>query len=67
MGYSLGDPLGRWEYFLFATLAFSTVLPGFAGTQAWILSFDWPGDKFNRFLAPFLLTPKNNLSYHAAR
>lgn len=46
----VGGILGPWDYFLHATLAFSTVLPAFTATRAWILSFDWPARKFSAFL-----------------
>jgi hypothetical protein len=47
--YYVGGTLGPWDYFFHATLAFSTVLPAFTATRAWILSFDWPTRKFSRF------------------
>lgn len=30
-----------WEYFLYATIPFSTVLPAVLGTRDWVLSFQW--------------------------
>ncbi|MEW6667810.1 MAG: hypothetical protein AB1512_21585 [Thermodesulfobacteriota bacterium] len=47
--YYVGDILGPWDYLLHATLAFSTVLPAFTATRAWILSFDWPERRFSAF------------------
>jgi hypothetical protein len=56
--YYVGGVMGPWDYFLHATLAFSTVLPAFTATRAWILSFDWPTGKFSRFLAICPSRPK---------
>ena len=35
--YYVGPVLGSWEYFWYATLSFSTVLPAVLGTREWIL------------------------------
>jgi hypothetical protein len=37
------------EYFLFATLSFSTVLPAIATTRAWLSSFSWWSGAFQHF------------------
>jgi hypothetical protein len=49
--YYVGPPMGPQEYFWYATLAFSTVLPAFTATRAWVLSFPWPRkfQDFSRF------------------
>lgn len=57
--YYVGGIFGPWEYFWYATLAFSTVLPAFSATRAWILSFDWPARRFSRFLPMNPSTPKS--------
>jgi len=54
----VGGHFGPWEYFWYATLAFSTVLPAFTATRAWILSFSWPGSEFGRFLPIHPSQPK---------
>jgi hypothetical protein len=46
--YYVGPPMSPREYFWYATLAFSTVLPAFTATREWVLSFSWPG-KFKDF------------------
>jgi hypothetical protein len=46
--YYVGPPMSPQEYFWYATLAFSTVLPAFTATREWILSFSWP-HKFRDF------------------
>lgn len=46
--YYVGPPMTPREYFWYATLAFSTVLPAFTATRAWVLSFSWP-KKFRDF------------------
>ena len=47
--YYVGTELGAWEYFWYATLPFSTVLPAVLGTRDWLLSFSWPGSRFGDF------------------
>lgn len=46
------------EYFSFASLSFSTVLPAFTATREWILSFSWPHEKFSRFLPISVRQPR---------
>jgi len=48
--YYVGGQFGPWEYFWYATLPFSTVLPAVMGTQEWLLSFSWPGRKFQNYI-----------------
>lgn len=55
--YSGGD-IGPFEYFLYATLSFSTVLPAFIGTREWLLGFSWPERKFKDFLPLGFFRPK---------
>jgi hypothetical protein len=47
--YYVGSSFDAWEYFWYATLPFSTVLPAVVGTRQWILSFSWPERKFRNF------------------
>ena len=53
--YYVGGHFGPWEYFLYATLPFSTVLPAVMGTREWIQSFQWPSKRFHCFL-PFRIS-----------
>ncbi len=39
--YYVGPIFSPWEYFWYATLPFSTVLPAVLGTRNWLLSFSW--------------------------
>jgi hypothetical protein len=55
--YYVGPPLSPTEYFWFATLAFSTVLPAFTATRAWVLSFSWP-KRFHDFFRICASRPK---------
>lgn len=45
-----GKEFGPLEYFFYATLAFSTVLPAFASTREWLLSFPRFLKRFGTFL-----------------
>jgi hypothetical protein len=56
--YYVGGQFGPWEYFWYATLPFSTVLPAVMGTQEWLLSFSWPGRRFQNVLSIKLHRPK---------
>lgn len=47
--YYVGPPMSPSEYFWYATLAFSTVLPAFTATREWVLTFSRPG-RFHRFV-----------------
>ena len=38
-----------WEYFWYATLPLSTVLPAVMGTRDWLLSCLWPEGKWNYY------------------
>jgi hypothetical protein len=46
------------EYFLFATLSFSTVLPAITTTRAWLLSFSWWNGAFQRFFPVQVSSPR---------
>ena len=48
--YYVGADFGPWEYFWYATLPFSTVLPAVMGTREWLLGFSWPLERFGKFL-----------------
>lgn len=39
--YYVGVEFGPWEYFWYATLPFSTVLPAVLSTREWLLSHSW--------------------------
>jgi hypothetical protein len=39
--YYLGKQFGPWEYFWYATLPFSTVLPAVLSVQEWMAGFGW--------------------------
>jgi len=49
--YYVGGQFGPWEYFWYATLPFSTVLPAVMGTQEWLLSFSWPQRRLRDFFS----------------
>ncbi|MBN2124894.1 MAG: hypothetical protein JW821_11415 [Deltaproteobacteria bacterium] len=49
-----GTHFSAWEYFWYATLPFSTVLPAVIGTRELLLSFSWPRKRFGDF---FILRP----------
>jgi hypothetical protein len=46
-----GTHFSAWEYFWYATLPFSTVLPAVMGTRELLLSFSWPQKGFSDFRA----------------
>jgi len=56
--YYVGGQFTPWEYFWYATLAFSTVLPAFSATREFLLSFDWPVAKFQGFQLITLAHPR---------
>ncbi|MBN1106781.1 MAG: hypothetical protein JXL84_25485 [Deltaproteobacteria bacterium] len=56
--YYVGGTFEPREYFWYATLAFSTVLPAFTATREWILSFPWFTGKFSDFLTLAPSRPK---------
>jgi hypothetical protein len=53
--YYVGSRFSPWEYFWYATLPFSTVLPAVLGTREWLLGFSWTEKKYNHFF-PFKVT-----------
>ena len=48
--YYVGVRFSSWEYFWYATLSFSTVLPAVLGTREWILGSYWLEDGFGSLL-----------------
>lgn len=48
--YYIGPNFAPWEYFLYATPPFATVLPAVMGTQEWLRSYRWPQQIFGSFL-----------------
>jgi hypothetical protein len=46
------------EYFAFATLSFSTVLPAMASTREWLLSFSWWWRTYEHFLPVRISSPR---------
>lgn len=53
-----GAEFGPAEYFLFATLSFSTVLPAITGTREWILSYPWWSRAYQRFCPVRIFFPR---------
>ena len=56
--YYVGKVFGPVEYFIYATLPFSTVLPAVTGTREWLLGFSWPDRKFRSFLPIHISRPR---------
>jgi hypothetical protein len=54
----VGPLFGPWEYFWYATLPFSTVLPAIMGTRDWLLSFSWTQQNFQMFFPIHLSRPR---------
>lgn len=48
--YYTGVNFSPWEYFWYATLSFSTVLPAVLGTREWIAGSSWVEQGFKDFL-----------------
>jgi len=46
------------EYFLFATLSFSTVLPAITGTREWLLSYSWWSRAYQHFFPVWISSPR---------
>jgi hypothetical protein len=46
------------EYFLFATLSFSTVLPAITATKEWLLSFSWWNRAYEHFFPVHICHPR---------
>jgi len=53
-----GSDFGPAEYFLFATLSFSTVLPAITGTREWLLSCSWWRAAYEHFLPIRISSPR---------
>ncbi|MBW1800884.1 MAG: hypothetical protein JRJ85_09145 [Deltaproteobacteria bacterium] len=60
--YYVGKQFGALEYFLFATLPFSTVLPAVTATREWLYSFSWPHRSFQHFF-PIRWSHPNRLAW----
>ncbi|MBW1960940.1 MAG: hypothetical protein JRJ04_05750 [Deltaproteobacteria bacterium] len=45
--YYVGPTFGAWEYFWYATLPFSTVLPAVLSVQYWMSEFGWIKSRFH--------------------
>ncbi|MFH1349949.1 MAG: hypothetical protein ABII26_03340 [Pseudomonadota bacterium] len=56
--YYGGDQLAAMEYFWYATLPFSTVLPSVLSTREWLSGFSWPTSKFKDSLPIHLPNPR---------
>ncbi|MEE9612334.1 MAG: hypothetical protein V3W19_13855 [Desulfatiglandales bacterium] len=56
--YYVGAHFDPLEYFLYATLPFSAVLPAVMGTREWVLGFSWPEKKFKNFLPMTVSHPR---------
>ena len=53
-----GVEFGPGEYFLYATLSFSTVLPAITGTREWLLSFSWWNRTYEHFFPVRISSPR---------
>lgn len=53
-----GVDFGAAEYALFATLSFSTVLPAFAATREWFLSYSWWSSAYQHFYPVRVSSPR---------
>lgn len=53
-----GVQFGAWEYFWYATLPFSTVLPAVLGTREWILTSAWVDKGFDKFFPVSFSQPR---------
>ncbi len=47
--FYVGVHFSSWEYFCYATISFSTVIPAVLGAREWILSFFWVEQGFANF------------------
>jgi len=56
--YYVGSQFSALEYFFFATLPFSTVLPAVLGTRDWLLGFSWPEKRFGNAISIRVSHPK---------
>ena len=54
----IGPEFSSWEYFWYATLPFSTVLPAVLGIRDWILSTHWLRKRFRHFRSLRIPHPK---------
>ncbi len=56
--YYVGAKFGPWEYFWYATLPFSTVLPAVLSVQFWMARFGWIQTRFKNIYAIEISHPK---------
>ena len=56
--YYLGAQFGPWEYFWYATLPFSTVLPAVLSVQEWMGGFGWLQSRFQEVFPIKISHPK---------
>ena len=56
--YYVGTSFGAWEYFWYATLPFSTVLPAVLSVQYWMKDFDWIQSRFHNIYPINISHPK---------
>lgn len=56
--YYIGPSLGPWEYFWYATLPFSTVLPAVLSLRDWLISARWLRQRFNHLKPLRVPSPK---------
>jgi hypothetical protein len=53
-----GADFGPAEYFCFASLSFSTVLPAITGTREWLLSYSWWSGAYEHFFPVRISCPR---------
>jgi hypothetical protein len=56
--YYIGAKFGPWEYFWYATLPFSTVLPAVLSVQYWMARFGWIQTRFDKIYPIKISHPK---------
>ena len=56
--YYVGTTFGPWEYFWYATLPFSTVLPAVLSVQEWMSGFGWIQSRFQQVCPIKISHPK---------
>ena len=56
--YYIGPEFSAWEYFWYATLPFSTVLPAVLSLREWLVSTRWLRNRFDYFITLQLPFPK---------
>jgi hypothetical protein len=56
--YYVGPEFSAWEYFWYATLPFSTVLPAVLGFRDWLIASRWLRQRFDRLKPVHIPFPK---------